>query len=289
MTDDESMNSTTAVPTANGGHGVRVAAEAFRQTVWLQMTSWMAKALAVVAVLFSVGLVVVVPRAANEVTGEQMFAIAGAILVFQMALPVLGVWFGIQSLAADREGRTLVWLLSRHAPRWSLFLGKWAAATVVTGVWIGLVLVVMQLALEVPGSAWQRGIGPSWDVAAPFLLMTLPAAAGYTAVGILAASWLRRPVLIGLLFVVGWEFFTFVLPGDVFAVRAMTVGNPVRRELASMLPSDQVIQGMFEEFFRLGPAELGAPWFDLGRFVLVVLTVGMLVFVCREADVRPKE
>ncbi len=114
-------------------------------------------------------------------------------LGFAAVLPVIALIVGTGVLGSEIDDGTLVHVLAKPLPRREIVLTKMAVAVAVTAVTVG---VPMYLAGLVAGSA---------RVGAGLAVGCLVGAFAYSAVFLALSLLTRRPVLLGLLYVLIWE------------------------------------------------------------------------------------
>jgi ABC-2 type transport system permease protein len=114
-------------------------------------------------------------------------------LGFAAVLPVIALIVGTGVLGSEIDDGTLVHVLAKPLPRREIVLTKLAVAVVVTAVTVGL---PMYLAGLVAGSA-RLGVGLAVGCAV--------GAFAYSAFFLALSLLTRRPVLLGLLYVLIWE------------------------------------------------------------------------------------
>lgn len=117
---------------------------------------------------------------------------------------LLGLLYGIAAVREDVEARTLTWLLVRPLPRATIVLGRWlGAVALVTGVMVLFALATHLIAATADG--------PSLFVV---LGATALGAIYYTTAFVAIAAVAPRPFLIGLGYVLFWEFALPLVPSN---------------------------------------------------------------------------
>lgn len=116
---------------------------------------------------------------------------------------LLGLLYGIAAVREDVEARTLTWLLVRPIPRVAIVLGRWLGAlALVTGVMVAFALVTHLVA---------GTVGPSLAVV---LGATALGAIYYTTAFVAIATVAPRPFLVGLGYILFWEFALPLVPSN---------------------------------------------------------------------------
>jgi ABC-type transport system involved in multi-copper enzyme maturation permease subunit len=153
------------------------------------------------------------PAAAGFVGGcggllsESGFLIFSRYIVFTVfvsfLLPVLSLSFATDALGTEREGNTMVWLLTRPLPRPAIYLGKfaallpWSLSLTVGG------FAVVCLAAGRPGAL---ALGLFWPAV---VVSTL----AFSSLFHFMAACFRRPAVIGLVYAFFLEVLLGNLPG----------------------------------------------------------------------------
>ena len=142
--------------------------------------------------------------------GPAVFGLMIWTFYLRFTVPVLGVFYGTALLADEVEDRTITYLFTRPVARGAVLAGKYLACLACTTVIVlPSVMLVYFLAVPLAGGSIGRNF--------PVLLLDLgligAGLAVYGAVFALVGARFRRPLLIGLVFVFGWEPVVVVLPG----------------------------------------------------------------------------
>src|SRR5215213_4431632 len=116
-------------------------------------------------------------------------------------------------MADEVEDRTLTYLFTRPIPRGAVLIGKYLAYLACTGL-IVLPSVMLVFFLVMPlGGGGLRAIARGFpDLLKDLGLLGLGLAV-YGAVFAFIGAELKRPLLVGLFFIVGWEIVVLSLPG----------------------------------------------------------------------------
>ena len=189
-----------------------VAQWSVEQLFWSRRTLAMAPLAAAPVLLAFVYRAAVALGAARPSSAASVFTSLADIAGFQLAAPILSLVYATSVVADDREAGTLAYFLTRPVRRSEFLAGKMLAS-------FALVLLVFLLALVltfylVLAPAGLEQVGTHF----PLLLRHLGAAvlgvAAYNGIFALAGTALRRPLLVGLFFVFGWQAAATVVPGS---------------------------------------------------------------------------
>jgi ABC-2 type transport system permease protein len=181
----------------------------------------------------------------SSVSGPTIFGLMIWGLFIRFSVPVLGVFYGTSLIADEVEDKTITYLFTRPIPRGAVLLGKYLAYLVCT-IFVVLPAVVLVWLLVVP-------LGGSLGTSFPDLVKDLGLLAlGLAVYGALFAyvgAALKRPLLIGLVFVLGWEPVALVLPGY---LRHFSVAYYLQGLVPHAMPSDSPIS-LLQDLFREVP------------------------------------
>ena len=186
------------------------------------------------------------PRAGGppiRVTGPAVFGMAVWILYLRFIIPVLGVFYGTSLIADEVEDKTITYLFTRPIPRGAVLIGKYLAylACTICVVLPSLVLVYL-LVVPLRGS-----LGAAFpDLLKDLLLLGLGLAV-YGALFAFVGAKFKRPLLVGLIFVFGWELIVLALPGY---LKRFTVMYYLQAMVPHAMPADGLVsffQGIFRE------------------------------------------
>jgi ABC-type transport system involved in multi-copper enzyme maturation permease subunit len=177
-------------------------------------------------------------------------------------LPAWSLSFGTEALGGEREGRTLVWLLTRPMPRWSIYLAKFLALL----PWsLGLNLGGFGLLCLLAGRAGRMAFHYYW----PAVLL---GALAFCSLYHLMAACFRRPAVVALVY----SFFLEVLLGNMPGyMKRVSIGFYTR---CLMFDRAAAYNVMPEKGSIYLPVSGGAAAFVLLSVTAVLLLAGMAVF-----------
>ena len=180
----------------------------------------------------------------TAVGGPVIFGFILWLLYIRFTVPLLGVFYGTALIADEVEDKTITYLFSRPIPRGAVLIGKYIAYLVCT-VFVVLPSLTLVWLLVVPING---SLGPSFpDLAKDLGLLALGLAA-YGAVFAVAGAVLKRPLLIGLIYVLGWEPLVMAIPGY---LKRLSVAYYVQGLVPQAMPSNSplsLVQELFREF-----------------------------------------
>jgi ABC-2 type transport system permease protein len=181
-----------------------------------------------------------------RVSGAVMFGLMVWALYLWVIVPVLGVFYGTSLMADEVEDRTLTYLFTRPIPRGAVLIGKYLAYLACTGlIVLPSVMLVFFLVMPLGGGglgAIARGFP---DLLKDLGLLGLGLAV-YGAVFAFIGAQLKRPLLIGLFFIVGWEYVVLALPGY---LKRFTVAYYLQALVPHAMPQDSAVSAL-QAFFK---------------------------------------
>jgi ABC-2 type transport system permease protein len=179
------------------------------------------------------------------VGGAVIFGTIIWALYLKFIVPILGVFYGTSLIADEVDDKTITYLFTRPIPRGAVLVGKYLAYLAST------VMVVLPSVMIVFFLISSLGRG-SIAAAFPSLLKDLGLLAlGLFAYGALFAfvgAKLKRPLLIGLLFVLGWEQAVLLFPGY---LKKFTVAYYLQALVPHAMPADSAasaLQTLFQDY-----------------------------------------
>ena len=175
--------------------------------------------------------------------GPAIFGLMIWVFYLRFTIPVLGVFYGTSLIADEVEDKTITYLFTRPVRRGAVLVGKFFAYMACT-VFVVLPSVVIVYLAIVP----MRGsLGASFiDLLKDLILLAIGLAA-YGAVFAFIGARFKRPLLVGLIFIFGWEQVALAFPGY---LKKFTVAYYLQALVPHAMPSDNVIsliQGIFRE------------------------------------------
>jgi ABC-2 type transport system permease protein len=209
----------------------------------------------------------------ESVSGSEMFGLMMWMLYIRFIVPILGVFYGTALMADEVDDRTITYLFTRPIARGAVLLGKYLAYLACTVLLI-LPSVVVVYFLTVPirdGSA--AAMFPSLVEDLGMLTVGL---AAYGAVFAWVGARIRRPLVVGLVFVLGWEPAVLLVPGY---LKRLTVAYYLQALVPHAMPADSGLSALLQAFTEV-PAV--AP----SLVALAALTVGALWLAARTVESR---
>ncbi|PYR79374.1 MAG: hypothetical protein DMF86_03780 [Acidobacteria bacterium] len=182
----------------------------------------------------------------TNMPGPAIFGLMIWVFYLRFMVPVLGVFYGTSLIADEVDDKTITYLFTRPISRGAVLVGKFFAYLGCT-VFVVLPSVVIVYLLIVP----MRGsLGGSFiDLVKDLVLLGIGLAV-YGAVFAYVGAQFNRPLLIGLIFIFGWEQAALAFPGY---LKRMTVAYYLQALVPHAMPSDSVL-GLIQSIFRESPS-----------------------------------
>ena len=212
-------------------------------------------------------------RSTILVPGPMVFGYVMWMLYLTVIVPILGVFYGTSLMADEVEDKTITYLFVRPIRRGAVLLGKYLAYVVCT-VFVVLPSVVLVYLLIVPING---SLGGSFIDLLKDLVLLAMGLAVYGAVFAFIGAKLKRPLLIGLIFIFGWEPAAMAFPGY---MKRFTVSYYIQGLVPHAIPNTGIVSAI-QSMFREIPS-LTTSLFWLGLIWIVFLTLGAYVVERRE-------
>lgn len=209
----------------------------------------------------------------ETVSGSGIFGLMIWIMYLRFIVPVLGVFYGTALIADEVEDRTLTYLFTRPVRRGAVLMGKYLAYLACTVLLI-LPSVVLVYFLVVPLGGGSVGADfPSllWDLG-----MLAAGLASYGAVFAFIGARLKRPLVAGLVFALGWEPGVLLFPGY---LKQLTVAYYLQALVPHAMPQDSAIDVLLQVFAEV-------PGVALSLAALAAVTGGALALASRTVENR---
>lgn len=204
-----------------------------------------------------------------SISAEGIFSRILLIIYIQLLIPILSLFFGTSVVNEEIDNKTLIFLTTAPIPKPSIILGKFCAFYLVSSIVINMGLLLSFLIINVNHLTRLKYYNEFLLYAGAGLVAIL----SYMALFTLLGSLFKKSMILGLLFIFGWESIVQYLPGT---TQKFTLIHFVK----SLLPeSSENIKFLV---FRLEPS----PAFDsiivLIFVTLISLILASLIFTKKE-------
>lgn len=231
--------------------------------------------------LIPVALAVVVRIVLRGRTGDMAAVSTEILMVFflQFYIVILALFYGTSVTAEEVENRTLAYLVTRPVPKPAIVLGKAAAYTALMSLLVGITLAASFFILN----AGRLGESALYGDFFRYLGVLVLGLLAYTAFFTFLGTFLKRAIIVGLIFGFGWENVIQYFPGS-------TQRFSIVHYLKSLLPyrpGSGGGRGVALLLFRLEPT---APY--LAVLVLALISAVFLALACglfRAKDYLPED
>ena len=189
------------------------------------------------------------------ITGPTIFGFMVWWLYLRFIVPVLALYYGTALVADEVEDKTITYLFTRPIPRGAVLLGKFLAYFVCTTMVVTPSLMIVYFLMGLSGAS-VAGTFPSLLKDLGLVILGLLAYGGLFA---WVGAQFKRPLVIGLVYVFGFEQLALIIPGY---IRQLTVSY----YLQSLVPHAVMGEGVLSLLQSLVQQKASLP-----------VSVGMLI------------
>jgi ABC-2 type transport system permease protein len=250
----DTIASSRPIPAAPGflTAGLRIFDLSLGEMLWSRRTIFMllvVGAPVAIAAFLRVLIALGAPILENtRMTGPAIFGLMIWVFYLRFTVPVLGVFYGTSLIADEVEDKTITYLFTRPIPKGAVLVGKFLAYLACT-LFVVLPSVVIVYLCIVP---LRGSLGGSFPDLLKDLALLAIGLAVYGSVFAFIGARFKRPLLVGLIFIFGWEQAALAFPGY---LKKFTVAYYLQAMVPHAMPNDGVvslIQGIFRETPSLG-------------------------------------
>jgi ABC-type transport system involved in multi-copper enzyme maturation permease subunit len=213
------------------------------------------------------------------VGGRAIFDVMVGRLFVRFVVPVLGILYGTALIADEVEDRTITYLFTRPIAREAVLVGKYVAYLVCTILFALPAVLIVYFVLV-----------PTTEIGATFLGLLLDLgliAIGLAVYGALFAwvgARLKRPLVIGLLFIFGWEPVVMIVPGY---LRHFTVAYYLEALAPFTVAPDSSAMSLLQSLLPSAGPGVAASLLILAGILLVSLALAGRAVANREYILEP--
>lgn len=248
------------------------------QMLWSRRTMFMAllvgvpAALALIARGLAAGGFLWMRVQGVAVSGSEVFAVMVWLLFLRFIVPVLGMFYGTSLIADEVEDKTITYLFTRPIQRGAVLTGKYLAYVVCTTAMV-LPAVVVAYFVAVPLS----DVASSFGAMVTDLGILAIGLAVYGALFALVGVLLKKPLVVGLIFVFAWEQVVLLMPGS---FKQFTVAYHLQALVPHAQPADETVS-FLQSVFRDAPS----PWASLFWLcAILVVCLGLAVTIIERRE-----
>ena len=209
-----------------------------------------------------------------SMTGAATFGLIVWLLYIRFIVPVLGVFYGTSLIADEVDDKTITYLFTRPISRAAVLFGKFLAYLTCTGLLVlPSIVVVFFIIVPLGGGS----VGEAFPSLVADLGMLLVGLIAYGAVFALVGTRLKRPLVIGLVFIFGWEPGVLLFPGY---LKQATIAYYLQGLVPQAMPADESVVGGILQIFN----EVPSVWISLGT--LAAITAAALILAASTVQNR---
>lgn len=180
------------------------------------------------------------------VNGPAIFGLMVWAFFVKFSVPVLGVFYGTSLIADEVEDKTITYLFTRPIAREAVLIGKYLAYLACT-IFVVLPSIVLVWLLVIPMGG---SLGANFLDLIKDLGIVAIGLAVYGAVFAFIGAYFKRPLLIGLAFIFGWETAVLAFPGS---FKMLSVAYYLQGLVPHAMPNDS-FASMMQAIFRETPS-----------------------------------
>lgn len=209
--------------------------------------------------------------------GSQVMVRMTEMLYLKAIAPLLALFFACMLIGEEVETQTMPYLLSRPTPRSAMVLGKFLAFVMLSTCIMAPSLCLTFAACTLLGNL--AFDAPGLALLAHYTGVLVAALAGYGALCMLLGALTRRPMIVGIVLIFGWQRVALYAPGliDFFTVEKYI--NALLPRLATER-AKPVVQAALAEFHKR-ELVIALPQALLGLLAIFIVTLGLTTLVLR--------
>ncbi len=208
-----------------------------------------------------------------EVTAAQIFSRAMLIVYIQFLIPILSLFFGSSIINEEVDNKTLVFLTTSPIPKPSVVLGKFTAFVLLGAIIVNAGLVLCFLTVNIDHMGQMVNVKEFFRFLGAGILGLVAYMALFTLLGTIMK---KAGVVLGLLFIFGWENLVQYFPG---VTQKFTVIHWIKSLLPRVSEGNSFLQILM---FRLEPSSPMESVIVLTIFVIGAITAAAIVFKNKE-------
>jgi ABC-type transport system involved in multi-copper enzyme maturation permease subunit len=199
------------------------------------------------------------PSALPQINGQRLdgaalFGLMIWMFYIRFIVPVLGMFYGTSLIADEVDDKTITYLFVRPIPRGAVLIGKFLAYFVCTTLLVlPSVVIVFFLIVPIGGGS----VGAAFPALATDIGMLAMGIAAYGALFAWVGARLKRPLVLGLVFIFGWEPGVLLFPGY---LKRVTIAYYLQGLVPHAMPQDSAVSVLLQVFQEIPsvPLSLGA-------------------------------
>lgn len=206
---------------------------------------------------------------AARISAEEIFSKAMLIIYIQLLVPILALLFGSMVVNEEIDDKTLIYLTISPIPKAAVIVGKYLAYIVLAGIIINAGLLLSFVTINIDHLGEVSYFKQFFTFVGVGGLALVAYSAFFTLIGVL----IKKSVILGLLFIFGWENVVQYFPG-------VTQKFTFIHYIKSLLPySSENIKFLV---FRLEPSGTGESILVLFLLTVISLIAATIIFNRKE-------
>jgi ABC-type transport system involved in multi-copper enzyme maturation permease subunit len=191
----------------------------------------------------------------TAIDGPAVFGLIIWAFFLKFSIPVLGVFYGTSLIADEVEDKTITYLFSRPISREAVLFGKYLAylgCTIL--VVLPSIVLIWLLVIPMGGSFGANFIDLVKDLGIVAIGLAV-----YGAVFAFIGAYFKRPLLIGLVFVFGYEQVVLMIPSN---FQLFSVAYYLQGLVPHAMPNDgtaSMVQAIFRQIPALSTSLMALP------------------------------
>jgi len=206
----------------------------------------------------------------NKISTLNLFSDVGLTFYFQLFIQLLSLFYGSSVISDEIENKTLVYLTTSPVSKSSILIGKFMANFIISAI---IILVGLFISYLIPNFNSFLELKHIQEILT-YCVVALLAILAYSSLFTLLGSFLKKSVLIGIVFIFGWESIVQFLPGS---TQKLTIAHFVK----SLLPNSFSGKAGFL-IFRLQPSSTAESVIILVFLSLLFLVLSTIIFYKKE-------
>ena len=209
----------------------------------------------------------------NAIGGDALFGVIMWLLFVRFIVPVLGVFYGTALIADEVDDKTITYLFTRPVPRAAVLAGKYLAYLACAALLVVPSVVVVYLLIVPVGGG---DLGGSFPALIADLGTLVAGLISYGALFAWVGARIRRPLVVGLVFVFGWEPTVLLLPGY---LKHLTLGYYLQSLVPDAMPQESGLSLLAQAFSEIPRLASSLAW-------LAAITGTALILAARAVERR---
>ncbi len=206
----------------------------------------------------------------GKITPSRYFQNMTVWYYFQFLIPIMALFFGNSVITEEVENKTLHYLTASSVRKSSIVLGKYLAYSLITLIIVNLSIIITYFVSLIFGPFNASDL----SVMVKFVLISIPSLFAYFSLFVFGSSVLKKPTIVGVIYLFGWEVLIQFLPGS---TQKLCVNHYVN----SLLPAHTRLSAMsFLQFFK--PEKPIIAFVALVFITLIFLYISILIFKNKE-------